>query len=337
MTLPSDSPPLGMLFWESTSRCNLSCAHCRRLSTSSDGELTTAEAETLLDSLAALGSPVVVFSGGEPLLRDDWPVLAAHARRRGLPTALATNGTLLDRPLARQVAEAGFHRVAVSLDGAEAKTHDALRGEGNFRRALAGLECLRAAGVPVQINMTVTRGNTDQLDALLALAQQCGAAAVHLFLLVPVGCGAALAAEGQLAPPEYLRVLEWVCDRQVPPGLELRATCAPQIVRVAAGRTNPPGRRTGCLAGRNVAFVSHRGEVFPCGYLPVRCGSVRQSPFETIWRTAEVFQALRDPDRRKGLCSRCGWAAVCGGCRARAYAATGDSLAEDISCPFRER
>ncbi|MBN1555074.1 MAG: radical SAM protein [Phycisphaerae bacterium] len=329
------APPLRMLFWESTIRCNLACAHCRRLTTEpSADELTTEEVKVVFQSAARLGPPVVVFSGGEPLLRDDWPELAAYAHTLDLPIALATNGTLIDATLAERIAEAKFRRVSVSLDGADAATHDALRGEGNFTRALNGVEHLHAAGAKVQFNVTVTRANADQLDALATLAREHHAEAMHLFLLVPVGCGAEIAPTRQLPPAEYLRVLEWICDHHTDPGLELRATCGPQVYRVAAKRNLSFGRGRGCLCGQSVAFVSHRGDVFPCGYLPIRCGSVRETNLETIWQTSDVFAALRDPTQLQGACGRCRYVDVCGGCRARAHAATGDYLAEDASCPF---
>ncbi|MBN1943274.1 MAG: radical SAM protein [Phycisphaerae bacterium] len=333
--IPSAAPPLRMLFWESTARCNLACAYCRRLETEkADDELTTEQVQAVFQSAARLGPPVVVFSGGEPLLRDDWPILADFAHSLDLPIALATNGTLIDTASARRIAEAQFRRVSVSLDGATAAAHDALRGEGNFARALAGVEHLRLAGVKVQFNVTVTRANAGQLDALAELARKHQAEAMHLFLLVPVGCGAELAPAQQLPPKDYLRVLEWVCGHQTDTGLELRATCGPQVYRVASRRGLSPARGRGCLCGRSVAFVSHRGEVFPCGYLPVRCGSVRETDFATIWETSKVFAALRDPNQLQGACGRCDYKTLCGGCRARAFAATGDWLAEDASCPF---
>jgi radical SAM protein with 4Fe4S-binding SPASM domain len=329
------APPLRLLFWESTARCNLACIHCRRLDVNgaAGDELTTAEFRAVLGSAARLGRPIVVFSGGEPLLRGDWEELAGCAHSLGLPTALATNGTLIDAALAARIAAAGFRRVAVSLDGADAATHDAFRGAaGAFRRAVDAARELRGAGVALQFNVTVARHNARQLDALRELALSLGAAALHLFLLVPVGCGAQIGPSHQLPARRCEEVLHWICDRQGGGSLELKATCAPHYYRVAAQRGMPPPGGRGCLAGVAVAFVSHVGEVFPCGYLPVRCGSVRQRPLEDIWRSAEVFAALRDYDRLTGKCGRCEFRDVCGGCRARAYAACGDYLAAETSC-----
>jgi len=329
--------PLRLLFWESTARCNLQCIHCRRLETDrSLDELRTGQFQGVLDSAATLGRPIVVFSGGEPLLRDDWEALARHAAALSLPTALATNATMIDAALARRIVAAGFRRVSVSLDGADAATHDTFRGRaGAFDRAVTGIDKLRAAGANVQINATIARHNIDQLDALLRLAGEVRAVALHLFLLVPVGCGARIGLSHQLDPDQYERVLHWVCDRQEVGGIELKATCAPHYYRIAAQRGMDTGRSRGCLAGVGVAFVSHVGEVFPCGYLPVSCGSVRRDSLAEIWRQSPVFAKLRDFSLLGGKCGACGFRARCGGCRARAFAATGDYLAEEPSCTYQ--
>jgi len=336
---PTGPPPLRLLFWESTVRCNLACAHCRRIETADEAareDLTTDEFRGVLDSVATLGRPIIVFSGGEPLLRDDWEALAAHAGSLGLPAALATNGTLIDDALARRIAGAGFRRVSVSLDGSDAETHDAFRRlAGSFQRALAGIAALRAAGAAVQVNATIAAHNADQLDGLHRLATAIGAEALHLFLLVPVGCGVEIEQTHQLPPRQYERVLEWVLDRQAAGGIELKATCAPHYYRLAAQRGIDTGRSRGCLCGTAVAFVSHKGEVFPCGYLPVHCGSVRERAFADIWRDSEVFAALRDYDGLLGKCGRCEFKGVCGGCRARAYALTGNYLAAEPACTYR--
>jgi len=336
--------PLRVLFWESTSRCNLSCMHCRRQDvwpTAGHDEMATDQARGMLDDVAAMGQPLVIFSGGEPLMRDDWPVLAAHARAKGLPIALATNGTLIDADLAGRIAAAGFRRVAVSLDGADAQTHDTLRGvAGAFDAAVAGIAHLRAVGQAVQINATIAAHNAGQLDRLYELAESLEAEALHLFLLVPVGCGAKIAKTHQLAPNEYERVYEWVCRRRGG-ALELRPTCAPRYHVIAASHGQLPQHSVGstasrgCLAGVAVAFVSHRGEVFPCGYLPASCGNVQRQSIGDIWRRSAVLGRLRNYDTLTGTCGRCEHKSLCGGCRARAYAARGDYLAGDPACAWK--
>jgi radical SAM protein with 4Fe4S-binding SPASM domain len=323
-----------MLFWESTWKCNLACKHCRRLDAPQNetDELTTSEMCKVLDSVSTLGKPVVVFSGGEPLLRDDWEELATYAKSLGLPTALATNGTLITPELSRRIAPA-FRRVAVSLDGIDSKTHDTFRGaSGAFEAALAGIAALRAENVDVQINVTVTTHNADQLDAIYALAEDTGAMGIHMFLLVPVGCGAEIPVSQQLTAQRYEQTLNWICNRQEVGPLEIRATCAPHYYRVAVQRGMDISRSRGCLAGISVAFISHSGEVFPCGYLPVSCGSVKTQKFADIWNSSEVFDDLRDYSKLTGKCGCCRFVQICGGCRARAYATTGDYLSEEPFC-----
>ncbi len=341
----TDPPALRLVFWETTQRCNLHCRHCRA-GRRDENDLSGEQVKTLLAELAGMGRPIVIFSGGEPLLRPDWEAMAAHARRLGLPTALATNGTLIDAATARRIADAGFRRTAVSLDGADPATHDAFRGlPGSFRAALNGCEQVRAAGVDLQINCTVAAHNIDQLDALYALAQSLGATALHLFALVPVGCGVEIADSHQISPDQYETMLHWVCDRRGGP-LQLKATCAPHFFRILAqrGETLPahgrPGamhtETRGCLAGISVIFVSHAGEIFPCGYLPVAAGHLDTdgAGIERIWRDSPLLADLRDVGRLKGACGACKYKTVCGGCRARAYAATGDYLAAEPRCAY---
>lgn len=346
------APLLRLLFWESTSRCNLACLHCRRCETDAAAEtdLTTDQAGTLIEQVARTNPPgaprpIFVFSGGEPLMRDDWAELAEIARDHALPTALASNGVLIDPPTARRIAQAGIARVSISIDGADAATHDGFRDSpGNFERALAGIANLGEAGVAFQINTTVAAHNVDQLDALATLAERVGAIALHLFLLVPVGCGVQIAESHRISPHRYEQVLQWIARTETTSALQLRATCAPHYYRVRA-QTGPaetdqdPDRlhahTRGCLAGIGVALVNHRGLVQPCGYLPIEAGDVKAQPFDQIWRGSELFAELRDPDRLRGKCGRCDYRLICGGCRARAYAATGDYLAAEPMCLYR--
>lgn len=331
-TSSGQTPPLRMLFWESTARCNLSCIHCRRTETHAKNELSTAEVKTLFKDVSAFSKPVIVFSGGEPLMRNDWRELAAYAASLNLPTALATNGTLIDAAIARDIKTAGFRRVAVSIDGPDAPSHDGFRGqEGAFLKALVGLGELAKAGVERQINLTVASHNVERLDEVYNIARRLGVTALHLFMLVPVGCGAEIAQSHQITAERYEKTLNWVCDKQLLGEMELRATCAPHYMRIAMLRGIPSNGR-GCLCGISVAFVSHTGEVFPCGYLPLKCGNIRKTPLSGIWRTSEHFAALRNYDRLTGKCGACMFKEYCGGCRARAFAENGDYLSSEPFC-----
>ena len=271
-------------------------------------------------------------------MRDDWSELADYARSLELPTALATNGTLIDSETADRIAQAGFRRVAVSLDGPDAPTHDEFRGiDGAFAKALEGIEALNERGTAVQINVTIAAHNDAKLDNMYDLARSLNATALHMFLLVPVGCGVEIGPSHQLSPSRYEEVLSWVCDRQTEGGPEIRTTCAPHYQRIAAQRGVSTNRSRGCLCGLSVVFVSHMGDVFPCGYLPVSCGSVREKSLAEIWRTSEVMGELRDFDKLKGKCGRCEYKAICGGCRARSFAAVADYLAAEPSCAHQPK
>ncbi len=345
---PIKIPLLRLLAWETTRRCNLACLHCRAAAGSGPypGELTTAEGKKLLDDLATMGQVVVILTGGEPLLRSDIFDLAAHGTSLGHRMVMAVNGTLLTPAIATRLQEAGIQRVSISIDGATAGSHDRLRAvDGAYAGALAGIDACREAGLPFQINTTVTRANRTELPAIHALALQLNAAAHHVFVLVPTGRGE-LMREELLNPAEYEATLRWLLERQRAGKLFIKPTCAPQFYRLwrqdaaARGEKISPASHgmeamtKGCLGGQGFAFVSYKGEVQPCGYLELMAGNVRETPFPEIWKNSELFQQLRQVDDYHGKCHTCQYRKVCGGCRARAYALTGDVLGDDPICPY---
>jgi len=236
-----------LIFWEVTKGCNLRCIHCRASATelSSSSDLSTATALGIIDQIAAAGNPILVLSGGEPLYRSDIFQLARYGSDRGLRVALATNGTLVTREVARMIVDSGVRRVSISLDGADALTHDSFRGiPGAFDAAVQALRNLKALGMSVQINMTIARHNARQLPEVLELAKRLGADALHTFLLVPVGCGVDIAAEQMVAPEDYEKMLNWFYDRSLEGGIELKATCAPHYFRVVRQRRAAERRGT---------------------------------------------------------------------------------------------
>lgn len=389
-----------LVFWEVTKGCNLRCVHCRATATelASPNDLSTPRALDIIAQIADFCSPILVLSGGEPLYRPDIFQLARFATEKGLRAALATNGTLVTKEVARKIVDSGVRRVSISLDGADATTHDTFRGiPGAFEAAIYGMRNLKELGMSVQINTTIARHNSKQLPAVLDLARELGADALHTFLLVPVGCGVDIA-ESQMVPPqEYEEMLNWFYDRSLEGGIELKATCAPHYYRVARQRrvadrklasinsrsaegapaigptdmmmpgatgvaihqpassvtvrpsvhpahtaTGHPGGHPGemsamtkgCLAGTGVCFISHEGEVFPCGYLPAIAGDLRKQPFADIWNHAEVFNNLRDDSKLEGKCGCCEFRHVCMGCRARAFAVTGNYMSEEPFCVY---
>ena len=358
-------PPPRLIFWETTAGCNLRCIHCRRVTVAdklTPQDLTTEESFRMIDDIASMGRPIFVLSGGEPLFRPDILDIARYATDAGLIVALATNGTLIDDAMAHKIKDSGVQRVSISFDGEDAPTHDAFRGlPGSFDAAVRGVRALRKVGMPVQINTTVAKHNEKQLEGVLALAKDLDAVALHLFLLVPVGCGVQIADDQMISAQEYERVLNWLYDTEkAEPELQLKATCAPHYFRVmnqrrAEERRNginvelpashhrqvhghPHGQlhaaTKGCLAGTGVSFISHRGEVFPCGYLPVEAGHVREQNFSDVWQDSPLFAEMRDPSLLGGKCGACNFNHLCGGCRARSYGTTGDYLAEEPFCAY---
>jgi AdoMet-dependent heme synthase len=385
-----------LIFWEVTKGCNLRCVHCRATATelSSPNDLSTPRALDIISQIADFCSPILVLSGGEPLYRPDIFQLARFATEKGIRVALGTNGTLVTKEVARKIVDCGVRRVSISLDGADAHTHDTFRGiPGAFEAAIYGLRNLKELGMSVQINMTIAKHNAKQLPAVLDLSREIGADALHTFLLVPVGCGVDIAEEQMVAPQEYEEMLNWFYDRSVEGGIELKATCAPHYYRVARQRraaekklasimphrpqmaspnaigptdmmmpggtgvvirpsvhpahgakttSGHPGGHPGemaamtkgCLAGTGVCFLSHEGEVFPCGYLPAIAGDLRKNSFAEIWNHSSVFADLRDDDKLEGKCGCCEFRHVCMGCRARAFAATGNYMAEEPFCVY---
>ena len=359
------SPPPRLIFWETTAGCNLKCIHCRRITVADQltpQDLTTEESFAMIDDIAAVGKPILVLSGGEPMYRPDILEIARYATDAGLIVALATNGTMIDLSLAERIKASGVQRVSISFDGIDAETHDKFRGlKGSFDAAIRGFRALRSVGLPVQINTTVAKHNETQLEGILALAKDLGAVALHLFLLVPVGCGLEIAEEQQISAKEYERVLNWLYDvERSEPDLQLKATCAPHYFRVMRQRRaeenrmgmarelpashdrqlhgHPHGQMhaatKGCLAGTGVCFVSHRGEVFPCGYLPVEAGNIRRESFADVWQSSPLFAEMRDPELLGGKCGECQFKSLCAGCRARAYGTTGDYMAEEPFCAY---
>src|SRR5215469_12268833 len=239
-----------LIFWEVTKGCNLRCIHCRATATelSSPTDLSTDKALGIIDQIADAANPILVLSGGEPLYRSDIFQLARYGTDKGLRVALATNGTMVTKEVAHMIVDAGVKRVSISLDGADAATHDTFRGiPGAFDAAVHGLRNLKALAMSVQINMTIARHNAHQLPDVLQLARKLGADALHTFLLVPVGCGVDIASEQMVPPEEYERMLNWFYDQSLIGGIELKATCAPHYFRVVRQRRAAERRASGTL------------------------------------------------------------------------------------------
>ncbi|KPJ55602.1 MAG: heme b synthase [Planctomycetes bacterium DG_58] len=326
---------------EVTRRCNLHCIHCRALAGAEapEDELTSDEITAFFDRIAERLRPIIILTGGEPLLREDIFEIARHGTELGFHMTMAPNGTLMDETVARRMIEVGIRRVGISLDAATPEVHDAFRDmPGAFAGAMKGIDAARAAGLPFQIHTSVTAFNVDELEKVHELAKELGAVAHHIFMLVRVGRGRELDAE---VPPERQeKVLNWLYERHREGLIGVRATCAPHYYRILTKRGGEEGAETftrGCLAGRGYVFLSSTGSIQPCGYLDIDCGSIRENDFWEIWDTSPVLQNLRDDEKLRGKCGTCDYRKYCGGCRARAYAATGDYLAEEPACLYQPR
>ncbi len=360
--------PPKLVALETTRRCNLHCIHCRAQGGEAPaGELTKEEIFRLFDALAERGRPIVILTGGEPLMREDIFEIARRGTDMGFHMSMAPNGTLMVDAVARKMIESGIQRIAISLDGASSEVHDAFRQmPGAFAGAMKGIEAARKAGLPFQINTSVTAFNAAELPKVHELAKQLGAAGHHIFMLVRVGRGRTLDAE--LPPAEQEKLLRWLHDRSREGLIAVRATCAPHYFRILTqaerlspsplegedrdegdSRRRPHSRMgqpphsgdspyaitRGCTAGDRFVFISSTGHVQPCGYLEIDCGDLRRQSFWDIWDHNPVLQDLRHEDRLKGKCGICEFRSVCGGCRARAYATTGDYLAEEPACLYK--
>ncbi|MDD4101973.1 MAG: radical SAM protein [Kiritimatiellae bacterium] len=336
--LPHD---LRIIAWEITRRCPLSCRHCRAGAQDRDyaGELTTSECLRVLDSMLPELRPMIIWTGGEPMYRPDILELVRGASERGFRSVMAPCGTLVTRKALQELKDAGIMACSFSLDGATAATHDAFRGvDGAFANVTRAMSIAAEINMPFQVNVTVSRLNKEELPLIRETAVRLGAGTLDLFFLVPVGRGSALR-DLSLAPEDTDSVLRWAFEMDEQGPIRVRETCAPQAVRIwhAAGRQ---GRApSGCMGGRGFAFISHTGVLQPCGFLDVDSGNLREYGFDfkKAYCHSKVFNDLRQTERYGGACGVCGFRQACGGCRARAYAATGDYMASEPSCPLAAR
>jgi len=353
------TPPAGsgfqprLIAWELTRRCPLSCRHCRASAADREfaGELDTAEGFRFLEGVAAFARPIMILTGGEPMLREDIYRLAEHGTALGLRMVMAPCGLLMDRENTRRIRAAGIQRISLSFDGADRETHDSFRqSEGAFEAVLRAARLAREEGLEFQVNTTVTRLNSGQLERILELALGLGAVSYHPFLLVPTGRGRELA-DLAIDPLEYERVLTWIYHKSLECPIQIKPTCAPHYYRILRQQEGISGRRSGhggqglnamtkgCLGGQSFAFVSHTGKVQICGFLDLEAGDLRQAgyDFRRIWDGSALFESVREYARYEGKCGACEYLRVCGGCRARAYAASGNHLAEEPYCAYEPR
>jgi len=347
--------------WEITRACALACVHCRAEAQPQRDprELTTEEGFRLIDELVKIGGPILILTGGDPLMRPDLIDFIRHAAGRGLRVALSPTATALaTRERLREAREAGVARVQISLDGSRPEIQDVFRGrDGSFQRTVEILETVRDLDVSLQVGTTVSRYNLDDLDRIADVVAHYGTVMWNLFFLVPTGRGKV---EDMISAEDHERVFNWMYDLSKSAPFDVRTTAAQHYRRVviqrrrleaAVSKDAAGGAPTvtgagysfadglgqsakGVNDGNGFAFVSHIGEVYPSGFLPLSAGNVRTQSFVDIYRGSPLFQELRDYSRLKGKCGLCDFRDVCGGSRARAFGVTGDYLESDPYCAY---
>jgi radical SAM protein len=343
--------------WEVTRACALACMHCRAEAQPKPDpdQLTHEEALSVVDGIRELGDPILVITGGDPLMRRDVFDVMAYAVQKGLRTSLTPSATALVTPKnLKRVRDAGVRRIAVSLDGPNAEIHDRFRGfSGSYERTRQIMRDVVDCGLTLQINTTVSRFNLPVLDQMPDIVCDSQAVQWSVFFLVPTGRGK----QGDMVSPEdHERLFNWLYDLSRSAPFDIKSTAAPAYRRVAVQRamsekesdeSHRPiagaGYRfrdglhrpaMGVNDGKGFCFISNVGEFCPSGFLPVPAGNVRDRPITELYRDSSLFRDLRDPTKLKGKCGACDFRTICGGSRARAWAVTGDYLAEDSSCAY---
>jgi len=357
-----------IVIWETTQACDLACVHCRAKAQPLPlpGELSHEEGLALLDEIADMGAKICVLSGGDPLKRADLLDLIRHGKSKRLRMATIPAATpLLTRDVVQTLKDSGLDQIALSLDASTPEAHDRCRGvPGAFQKTMEAIQWAHDAQLPLQINSVITQHNFDDVDQLIELVQRLGVVFWEVFFLVPVGRGAdipGLSAEQyeqvfaklyQVArsAPFIVKVTEALHFRRYyyeqrlrelgidPQQLAWDGVELPPELRQLEGPRGSIGQAPQAVnAGKGFVFVAYNGEVYPSGFLPLSAGNVRTIPLRTIYQISPLFQALRDPNRLKGRCGACEYRAICGGSRSRAYAMTGDYLAEEPCCAYRPR
>jgi radical SAM protein with 4Fe4S-binding SPASM domain len=316
-----------IMSWNVTRECNMKCSHCYINATEKKlkNELTTQEGKVLMDQIYQVSRPLLVLSGGEPLLRPDIFELIQYGSAKGLKMGLGSNGSLIDDAVAAKLKTAGISTVSISLDSHIPAQHDEFRGvPGAWEKAVNACKALRKNSVLVQVNTTLTQQNYNQIDDIMSLAEGIGVENFHLFFLVPTGRGTKIT---DISPKKYEDMITNTFAKVSKHRLNVRPSCAPQFMRIAKGMGLDMRQWIrGCIAGMYYCRIYPNGDVTPCPYLPIKLGNVREKSFKEIWTNSDIFKALRNPDALKGKCGACEYRSLCGGCRARAYGLSSDFI-----------
>jgi len=329
-----------LIAFEVTRRCRFNCSYCRaEAGCDVKEELTTEQCKKILEAVAKFCKPTIILTGGEPMERDDIYELIRYGRDLGLRMVMATCGYLINDESIVKLKEAGILALSFSLDAASAETHDAIRqAKGAFDSVIKAAEIARKAGITFQINSTISKLNIDESAGIAELAKRLGAYCFNPFILVPTGRGKKLADE-ILDPVEYEAFLNELLQMKLESTIQVRVTCGPEFARVCrqAKVKQLMGDVSGCMGGRGFGFISYKGDVQTCGFLNISAGNLIENDFDfgKIWLESDFLKEIRDVSGYTGNCRVCEYGDLCGGCRARAYAISGDYLASDPVCPYR--
>ncbi|MFQ6088887.1 MAG: radical SAM protein [Candidatus Methanofastidiosia archaeon] len=324
-----------IISWNVTNRCNLYCEHCYRdAGVESSEELTTREGKNLIREASKAGFRMIVFSGGEPLMRRDILELTSYARKNSLIPLYGTNGTLLTLEMAKKLKEAGASTLAISLHLLDVEEHDNFCGvKGAFEASLKAMENCRKVGLKFQVNTTAFERNYNDIEKITDIAIEMGASSHHILFMVPTGRAVAIEEE-TLKGIQYEKLIRRILKKRKETDFDIKPTCAPHFVRIAHQMGIETRYRKGCIAGVSYCSVIPNGDVWPCPYLPIKVGNVKEKDFSEIWSKSPVLNRMRTQSYG-GKCGGCEYEKSCSGCRARAYFYHGDYMAEEPWCLWR--
>lgn len=359
-----------VIAWETTRRCNLNCKHCRGSARDQDysAEFTTEECLKVIDNIASAlldspptvnhhlsaeasakekpslvlqsvseGGTILILTGGEPMIRPDIFDIARYATDKGIYVVMAPCGHLITPQTAQQMKDAGIKAISISIDAATQEKHDEFRGTADaYKKTIAGLQYAIAAGIPFQVNTTVTKLNINDLPDIYKLACDLGAKTFDAFFLVPTGRGSELK-DLEISAEEHENALKWIHETSLHSPIRVKTTCAPHYARIQKQSPEKGGHPSGgCMGGRGFVFISHRGILQPCGFFDMPSGDLRANNYDfmKVYRESKIFNDLRRVDDYLGKCGICEFSRLCGGCRARALAHTGNYMDQDPSCNY---
>ncbi len=348
-TQTSDIAPR-VIAWESTRACDLACIHCRAEAqkTTDPNQLTTQESFDLIDQIVKFCKPIFIISGGDPLKRKDIFEIATYASKQGLRVVMSPSGSEITPEIIEKIKNSNIKMISLSIDGSTPQIHDTFRQvPGAFNKIIQATKYAHQGELNFRINTTVTQHNREDLANIHKLAITLGAKEWDVFMLVPTGRGKV---KMEITPQQYEETLQFIYKLNLASPIPIKVTCSPQYTRITAqqqknsnhnmpiqNQTRHPTGSRGCMAGNGFCFISHIGEIFGCGFLPIAAGNIRKNNFKEIYQKSKLFTELRNHTLLKGKCGKCEYAASCSGCRARALATKNDYLEQEPYCNYNPK